>query len=261
MGRINQKKNPLLFATIGNYKKFARQQHQNLKESSRFYADMINYAYNHDIPFSINWVSKKFYHKSVACVNDALSSESYSEYMRIITNSLFDGLYYMCYKNIEYLCLVDSGDYKAALCIDSHILLHLHRDQIYRASTGSVDFNFNEGICSIIAIFLASLWYKQHAGIEIKKVPGNTRTKLFNCAYKNECKLPIDILDTNWYTTIIRVKPFLRREHYRNVRYGKGRNKSKLVWIPSTLVNGYTRTARKEKKSKGGEGLTKFLSP
>lgn len=254
MSKFNQKKNPLLFATIGDYKKFARQQHQNLKESSWFYVDMINYAGDHDIPFSINWISEKFYLKSVACVNDALSNESYSDYMRIITNSLSDGLYYMCYKDIEYLCLVDSGDYKAALCIDSHILLHLHRDQVYKASTGSVDFNFNEDMGRVIIIFLASLWYKQHAGIEIKKVPGKTKTKLFNCVYKNDCKLPVDILDTNWYTTIIRVKPVLRRSHNRTVRYGKGRGKSKIIFVPATLVNGYTRVARKEKRVRDGGG-------
>jgi len=252
MSKFNQKKNPLLFATIGDYKKFARQQPRIVKSIATNYVDLVKIAKHNNIEINVNYISQKFHEKSSECISNALINKRNEDKISIIQNSLADGFYYLCYFKIECIIMVYQGDFGGILSHNRVIFGLAVNDTVFSPTIESGDEPKN--LSNLFSLFLNALWYKQHAGIKIKKVPGKARTKLFNCAYKNECKLPVDILDTNWYTTIIRVKPFLRREHYRNVRYGKGRKKSKLVWIPSTLVNGYTRTARKEKRVREGGG-------
>ncbi len=67
--------------------------------------------------------------------------------------------------------------------------------------------------------------------------------------YLNENAVPVKIINSNWFTTIIRSEGFGVRGHFRLQPCGEGRNERKLIWIKDFVKNGYTRIAGKESEN------------
>lgn len=89
------------------------------------------------------------------------------------------------------------------------------------------------------------LLLKRYADIEILEV--NRRKKKVKKEGEkilSEIKSKIQILDSNWFTTIIRSESFNVKGHFALRAYGKGRKKRKLVWINPYEKSGYTRKAK-----------------
>lgn len=80
------------------------------------------------------------------------------------------------------------------------------------------------------------------------KVGTHLRDKQKN-KYFNETKSPIEILDSSWFTTIIRTEGFGVTGHFRLQPYGPGRTMKKWVYINDYEKHGYVRRAKKP----GGE--------
>lgn len=86
---------------------------------------------------------------------------------------------------------------------------------------------------------------KKYAQIETKVVGANKRVKDFNCKYVNDTDSDITILDSTWFTTLVKSEGFKVRGHFRLQPYGIGMQEKKLIWIKDFEKSGYTREAKK----------------
>jgi hypothetical protein len=69
-------------------------------------------------------------------------------------------------------------------------------------------------------------------------------TQFIGLLDKNETKYAVEILDSTWFTTIIRSEGFRVGGHFRMEPYGPGMAQKKLIWIEPFEKTGYTRKAR-----------------
>ncbi len=90
--------------------------------------------------------------------------------------------------------------------------------------------------------------FKKYAELETKVVSktNGTRAKVAKQKYKNNCKVPITIIDSTWFTRIVRSEEFNVKGHFRLQAYGEGMNDRKLIWVNGFKKHGYTRKAKIE---------------
>jgi hypothetical protein len=93
---------------------------------------------------------------------------------------------------------------------------------------------------------LAVLLFIKHAEIEIKNLPPNRQIwDGQTCIYNNKTNTNIQVIDSTWFTTLVKSDAFKVRGHFRLQPCGDGKSKRKLVWINEFNKDGYTRKARK----------------
>ena len=99
----------------------------------------------------------------------------------------------------------------------------------------------------VVGSLLSYLIFKEYAPIETLIVNREkTRKGVLNKEkYLNEFNHNVTVIDSNWFTNIIRNKGFGVRGHFGLRAYGEGRKKRKLVWIESYKKNGYVKKAKK----------------
>ncbi|MFC0775276.1 hypothetical protein [Terrimonas alba] len=99
-------------------------------------------------------------------------------------------------------------------------------------------------------ITLIYLAFYHFAEIEIKIISGGNdaskRTTLNNEKYVNETVPKIEIIDSNWFTKIIRAGGFSVNGHFRLQPHGNNLTKRKLIWIEDYEKHGYSRKAKIE---------------
>ncbi|WP_347839972.1 hypothetical protein [uncultured Draconibacterium sp.] len=74
------------------------------------------------------------------------------------------------------------------------------------------------------------------------------RIKIENEKFLNETKNEIEIIDTNYFTRIIRTGEFGVSGHFRLQRHGPENSLTKLIYINEFKKNGYTREAKQDLK-------------
>jgi hypothetical protein len=99
------------------------------------------------------------------------------------------------------------------------------------------------------SFIIAFVLFKKYCDIETKIVsPQNRRTKVAGNKYVNETDKRITILDSTWFTTIVRSGAFMVGDEtggfLRWQRYGPGKSLKKLIWVLPFEKEGYTRTAK-----------------
>jgi len=92
---------------------------------------------------------------------------------------------------------------------------------------------------------IATINFIKYAEVETKYLPANKITKDINCKYVNDTKLGINILDSKWFTNLIKSDAFKVHGHFRLQPYGQGLKERKLIWINDFMKTGYTAPARK----------------
>jgi hypothetical protein len=89
--------------------------------------------------------------------------------------------------------------------------------------------------------------FLQYAELQTKELkPHHKQIEGVKCLYENKLPFTIQIIDSTWYTTLVKTDAFKVRGHFRLQPYGEGLSKKKLVWINEFQKEGYTRTAKKE---------------
>ena len=78
----------------------------------------------------------------------------------------------------------------------------------------------------------------------VLNVNRNPRAQVNDTQYVNLTPRNIHIIDTNWFTNIIRVDPFLVSGHIRFQACGQGYQERKMIWINEYEKKGYVRKAR-----------------
>lgn len=106
----------------------------------------------------------------------------------------------------------------------------------------AVDAGLDE--LGIIADIYTMLLFIKYCPIETKIVKQGRKDTHVGIKYVNESKHDIEILDSTWFTTIIRSEGFGVGGHFRMQPYGPGNAMRKLIWIEPFEKTGYTRTAK-----------------
>jgi hypothetical protein len=74
------------------------------------------------------------------------------------------------------------------------------------------------------------------------------KVKIDKEKYLNDTKNNIEIIDTNYFTKIIRTGEFGVSGHFRLQNYGQNNSQTKLIYIEDYKKNGYTREAKQDIK-------------
>jgi hypothetical protein len=103
-------------------------------------------------------------------------------------------------------------------------------------------------MCTLVLPFLT------FAECETKVINAETghRAKVNNEKYVTDIKSNVEIVDSNWFTTIIHSNGFNVSGHFRLQPIGHGRNERRLIWIKDFEKHGYTRRARVEVQKEQG---------
>lgn len=64
------------------------------------------------------------------------------------------------------------------------------------------------------------------------------------CVYNNKTKSDIEIIDSTWFTNLVKSDAFKVRGHFRIQPFGHGLKNRKLIWISDFTKHGYTREAK-----------------
>lgn len=92
--------------------------------------------------------------------------------------------------------------------------------------------------CTLISYF------RTYADHDLKTVSGKSSSKLNNIEYTNPNKDSIKILDSSWYTSIVRDTGFNVTGHLRMQAYGHNWSERRLIYIDSFVKKGYIRKAK-----------------
>jgi len=88
------------------------------------------------------------------------------------------------------------------------------------------------------------LLFIKYCPLETKFIAGGRKEHHVGQKYVNETKQKIEILDSTWFTTIVRSEGFGVRGHFRMQPYGPGMTQRRLQWIEPFEKEGYTRRAK-----------------
>lgn len=64
------------------------------------------------------------------------------------------------------------------------------------------------------------------------------------CKYVNKLPIPISIIDSTWFTNLVKSDAFKVRGHFRLQPFGHGMKNRKLIWISEFQKTGYKRDAK-----------------
>jgi hypothetical protein len=102
-------------------------------------------------------------------------------------------------------------------------------------------FNIFEELIPLLTIY-------HFATIENHSIDCNKTRKVVieSEKYINETDISIKIINSTWFTNIVRTTGFAVSGHFRLQPYGKDRKDRKLIWINEFEKQGYTRLAQKD---------------
>ena len=109
----------------------------------------------------------------------------------------------------------------------------------YTTNDPHVDLSF------LLNCILAILFIR-YAKVETKILPPKTKTMGVGCYYNNTTKSKITMLDSRWFTTLMKSDSFKVRGHFRlQPKKENGEWTKQLIWINEFEKSGYTAPARK----------------
>ena len=97
----------------------------------------------------------------------------------------------------------------------------------------------------MIHIILYSM-FKKYASVETKILSPHQRRRDISCFFRNDIDLPINYLDSKWFTTLVKSEGFNVRGHFRlQPKKKDGEWTRELIWINEFRKTGYTAPARR----------------
>ena len=90
--------------------------------------------------------------------------------------------------------------------------------------------------------------FKNYAEIETKYLKPKEKTKFVNCKYINETNSDVTLLNSTWFTNLVKSDSFNVRGHFRlQPKKINGEFTKELIWINGFKKNGYVSNAKKTK--------------
>lgn len=97
---------------------------------------------------------------------------------------------------------------------------------------------------SVLADILTMVLFMKYCDLQVKEIKGGRKDVHIGTKYLNETNHNIQILDSTWFTTIVKSDGFHVRGHFRFQPCGQGMKDRKLIWIADYDKDGYTRIAK-----------------
>ena len=89
------------------------------------------------------------------------------------------------------------------------------------------------------------LAFEKYAELETKQLPPNSRVVDITCKYINQTDVPVTVMDSRWFTTVVKSDAFKVSGHFRLQPCGERNTDRKLIWVSDFMKTGYTAPARK----------------
>jgi hypothetical protein len=97
-------------------------------------------------------------------------------------------------------------------------------------------------------ILIGYLMFIKYADVQIKELKPKESINEINCKYANETNHKINILDSKWFTTLVKSDAFRVRGHFRlQPKKKDGEWTKEIIWIREFQKTGYAAPARKLK--------------
>jgi hypothetical protein len=96
----------------------------------------------------------------------------------------------------------------------------------------------------VVSDIFTLLLFIKYCDLETKLIKPKSKELHIGTKYLNETNHKIEVLDSTWFTTIVRSDGFKVRGHFRLQAHGEGLQQRKLIWISDFEKSGYTRTAK-----------------
>lgn len=97
---------------------------------------------------------------------------------------------------------------------------------------------------TVISDIFTLILFMKYCDLETKIVKAGKKENHIGTKYVNDTRNNIEILDSTWFTTIVRGDGFHVRGHFRMQPYGPNLSQRKLIWIADFDKDGYTRKAK-----------------
>lgn len=97
---------------------------------------------------------------------------------------------------------------------------------------------------TVISDIFTLILFMKYCDLETKLVKAGKRENHIGTKYVNDTKSNIEILDSTWFTTIVRSEGFAVGGHFRMQPFGPARADRKLIWIDPFEKTGYTKRAK-----------------
>jgi len=97
---------------------------------------------------------------------------------------------------------------------------------------------------SVMADIFTLILFMKYCELETKDIKAGKKDIHIGIKYVNDTSSNIQILDSTWFTTIVRSEGFHVRGHFRFQPCGQGMKDRKLIWISDFDKTGYTKTAK-----------------
>lgn len=131
--------------------------------------------------------------------------------------------------------------------------IYLNLDKNYKG-TAAVWFPHNERkeaddkalLKKNTSMLYAIINFIRYAEVETKELPAGQKIKDIDCKYLNDTKSNVQILNSTWFTNLVKSDGFKVRGHFRlQPKKKNGEWTKELIWINDFEKNGYTAPARK----------------
>jgi hypothetical protein len=217
---------------------------------------MVRDTFKANIPYfkkSIRYITEPLYNAMTQAREKLLATELIMD-LSSCSGTYLVGDLQICY-NISALPGVDKWEYVCYCFAGDRFMSFTGEDGKRNYSYGSsfwfeIDNPSMEGRKEIAKQqfyrLLMIINFLKYAEIQVKHLQPNRQIwDGPNCLYNNKSKYPVEIMDSTWFTTLVKSDAFKVRGHFRLQPYGEGLTKRKLVWINEFQKDGYTRQAKK----------------
>jgi hypothetical protein len=98
------------------------------------------------------------------------------------------------------------------------------------------------------AFVATTLLFLRYAEVETKVTgPKDRRARVNEVKYVNQTGFDVQVVDSRWFTTLVRTGAFGVRGHFRLQPFGEGGKQRKLIWVGDYQKQGYVRRAKMAK--------------
>ena len=130
----------------------------------------------------------------------------------------------------------------------NHVMSNEFKSSIpYLQNLGVKSDNYLQEICNFLySLLIANINFMKYANVETRILQPKERITDISCKYTNDSDSRITILDSTWFTNLVKSESFNVRGHFRLQPCGQAFKDKKLIWIDSFQKSGYNRKATVE---------------
>lgn len=221
---------------------------------------------------NIQYISSPFYEAFKLAQEKLLLLPDLAERISGSSGTLIIGKYTFCYninfatisaQSLQCFFVFNSNALVAFYHYDLSEVRNFSREEIVEHLNRHIPFNMFEKwwFCKSVknqfvkddetcrGYYLGKIWlllnFIKYATVETKHLPYGQKVKFVDCKYRNDTKSNITILNSTWFTNLVKSDAFKVRGHFRLQACGEGLKERKLIWINEFQKEGYTAPARK----------------